>query len=359
MRLVATIVPTRGRTSSGSTTRTARAELSGRRAGSGRNSKAATAPAGDRHQRRAAYDRSREAPSRTAAVGGDPAPLGALDPGSTSNRPTAFACQSNWPSCDACGQPDLLVELAERRLDRHELRLDLDDEQRRGWLVPGEEVDGAPLAPLRIGHLGGASASRGLEPLLGCSQQRSVTLVEDSVRLRAEARGVSSRLNVKAAATLRCVLEAHSDRAGRPPGRRSRSGRRLLDRRGPAAANDVDAEARGPAGRAWTSFTRQMLAATLLSPPQLGAVDLGRIVADQTRYVRDRGRIRRLGVRSAGRRLTHEFARTAAPVERFEARLRRSASRGDNRPNLGPETGAEHGGARAQASTLDGPRHGP
>ncbi len=81
---------------------------------------------------------------------------------------------------DLRSQANLLVELAKGRLDRHQLCLDLDDEERARVPAPGHQVDGASLAILGVRHLGDDLPAPGRERSRDGANQRSMALIEQS-----------------------------------------------------------------------------------------------------------------------------------------------------------------------------------
>jgi hypothetical protein len=86
---------------------------------------------------------------------------------------------------DASCKADFLVVLAQRRLDGHHLGLDLHDKKRSCRLVPGEQIDGAPLAIHRIRHLSSRGPPRRFEELGDTPDERRVAFVHEALQVPA------------------------------------------------------------------------------------------------------------------------------------------------------------------------------
>ena len=80
---------------------------------------------------------------------------------------------------DPGSQPDLLVDLAEGRLDGYQLCLDLDDEERARGEVPAHQVDGAPLAILGVRQLGDDVPAPARERSCDGADEGSVAFIEE------------------------------------------------------------------------------------------------------------------------------------------------------------------------------------
>ena len=61
-------------------------------------------------------------------------------------------------------EAQLFAVLAQGLLNRNELSLDFNDQQRSRWFVPGQDVDGSALAALGVGDLGFGFPVQPLEP---------------------------------------------------------------------------------------------------------------------------------------------------------------------------------------------------
>ena len=111
----------------------------------------------------------------------DPTPLGAIggkhDHASHDPRSPAKPLTR-----DVRRQPELLVVLAQRGLDRDQLRLHLNHEQRLRTHMPSEEIDGAALAEDRVRHLRADLPAPPGEVAGNRPDQRGVSLVEQPVQ---------------------------------------------------------------------------------------------------------------------------------------------------------------------------------
>lgn len=109
----------------------------------------------------------------------DPSPRGRCrrdhqDDRNSVRLPSALGCQANC-------QPLLPVEWRERPLHVGNHGFDLDDEQRAGWPMPGQNVDRSTLAVDRKRHLGNALPGRDPESRNHTIDDRRVVRVEESV----------------------------------------------------------------------------------------------------------------------------------------------------------------------------------
>jgi hypothetical protein len=88
------------------------------------------------------------------------------------------------PSRDRGSKPLLLVELRQERAELDQLRLELDDEEGAGRRMPAQEVDGAALAVLRIGHLGAHSpVGQGSDPRRDVIGESGMAGVDDAIEV--------------------------------------------------------------------------------------------------------------------------------------------------------------------------------
>ena len=86
---------------------------------------------------------------------------------------------------DAAGQPHLGIVSAERLLDRGQLGLELDDQQRPRARVPREQIDRAALAIHREGHLGRDLPARRLQHSSRRFSEACMPGVEEAVEVAA------------------------------------------------------------------------------------------------------------------------------------------------------------------------------
>ncbi|HEX8025652.1 MAG TPA: hypothetical protein VF484_05580, partial [Candidatus Limnocylindrales bacterium] len=80
-------------------------------------------------------------------------------------------------------EPDLLVVLPKRRLDRCELRLDLEDCDRSATRVEAQQVDAAAFAELGVGHLRDHLPAQGAKPSRGGFDERRMPIVEEPIEV--------------------------------------------------------------------------------------------------------------------------------------------------------------------------------
>ena len=143
------------------------------------NHKPATGPRGSRSHARIARPRIRQGAVEHRDMPLDMPPLRSIgrqdeQPGSGSRAPT------EPPADDLRSQSDLLVELAEGRLDGHQLCLDLDDEECARVRVPRGQVDGAPLAVFRVRQLGDDLPAPARERSRDRADERRMPFIEES-----------------------------------------------------------------------------------------------------------------------------------------------------------------------------------
>jgi hypothetical protein len=89
------------------------------------------------------------------------------------------------PCRDPMCEPGLLAVLAERFLERDEVGLDLDDEDRATCRVPSQQVDRASLAVDRAGHLRPDEPAERLEHPCGPSDELSVAFIDQAIEVAA------------------------------------------------------------------------------------------------------------------------------------------------------------------------------
>lgn len=83
-------------------------------------------------------------------------------------------------------QTYLLVVFPEGPLDGSQLGLDLDNQERAGWLMPCQQVDRAALTPLRVRNFGPGLPLKTAQPIGAAAHQGGMALVEHSIRIGAE-----------------------------------------------------------------------------------------------------------------------------------------------------------------------------